>query len=102
MKKTDTVLQWIVIAVVCIAIGWFGHQYIADIMAFVGNGMAQPAAQKTEPLKKADEGEYCAKVITPARNPETGDIQEFPTTCSVPAGWELIENDIPDFNLEVQ
>jgi hypothetical protein len=41
-------------------------------------------------------------VITPARNPETGDIKEFPTTCSVPEGWELIENDIPDLDLQVQ
>lgn len=101
MKKSDALLQWIVIAVVCIAIGWFGHQYIDDISSLMGNA-TKPAAIKNEPLKKANEGEYCAKVITPARNPETGDIQEFPTTCSVPEGWELIENDIPDLDLQVQ
>jgi hypothetical protein len=101
MKKSDALLQWIVIAVVCIAIGWFGHQYIDDISSLIGNG-TKPAVIKNEPLKKANEGEYCAKVITPARNPETGDIKEFPTTCSVPEGWELIENDIPDLDLQVQ
>lgn len=44
----------------------------------------------------------CAQVITPARNPETGEIREFPTPCDVPEGWEVIQNDIPGFELEVQ
>ncbi|MBY0538895.1 hypothetical protein K2P56_00480 [Patescibacteria group bacterium] len=94
-------LKWLLFAIVFIAIGWFSHQYIAHIATFVGNSM-KTTTTKTEPLKKADEGEFCAQVITPARNPETGDIQEFPTTCSVPDGWERIENDIPDFDLQVQ
>lgn len=98
MRKNDS-LKWLAFAVVFTAVGWFGHQHFAAIVSFVGNGMKTSAAQ-TEPLKKADEGEYCAKVITPARNPETGDIQEFPTTCSVPEGWERIENDIPDLDLQ--
>ncbi len=37
----------------------------------------------------------CVQVITPARNPQTGIIQEFPTPCDVPEGWEVIQNDIP-------
>ncbi|MBX9765387.1 hypothetical protein K2X83_01980 [Patescibacteria group bacterium] len=94
-------MKWLLLAVVCIAIGWFGHQYVGDIMKWVGGNIQKPATETTS-LKKADEGEYCAKVITPARNPETGDIQEFPTTCSVPKGWEVIENDIPDLDLNVQ
>lgn len=100
MKHNDGI-KWLLLAIVCVLIGWFGHQYMDDIASFVG-GTVKPESSKTEPLKKADEGEYCAKVITPARNPETGDIQEFPTTCSVPKGWELIENDIPDLDLQVQ
>ncbi len=44
----------------------------------------------------------CAQVITPARNPDTGEIREFPTPCDVPEGWETIENDIPDLNIELQ
>lgn len=100
MKKSSYVFPWIAFAILCIGIGWFSHQYFADGIMWVMKGTN--ATAELQPLKKADEGEYCAKVITPARNPETGDIQEFPTTCSVPKGWELIENDIPELNLEVQ
>lgn len=48
------------------------------------------------------ENRVCAQVITPAVNPETGDIVEFPTPCDVPKGWEPVQNDIPDLDLEVQ
>jgi hypothetical protein len=44
----------------------------------------------------------CAQVITPARNPDTGDIREFPTPCDVPKGWEVIQNDIPDLELNLE
>ncbi len=44
----------------------------------------------------------CAQVITPARNPDTGDIREFPTPCDVPDGWEVIQNDIPDLELNLE
>lgn len=44
----------------------------------------------------------CAQVITPARNPATGDIKEFPTPCDVPKGWEVIQNDIPDLELNLE
>lgn len=54
---------------------------------------------KKEPAPKAEtvtsDSELCAQVITSARNPETGDIQEFPTPCDVPKKWEVIQNDIP-------
>ena len=29
----------------------------------------------------------CIQVITPARNPETGEVKDFPTPCDVPEGW---------------
>lgn len=48
------------------------------------------------------EEKLCAQVITPALDPETGDITEFPTPCDVPEGWEVIQNDVPGFDLEVQ
>ncbi|MBI4158361.1 MAG: hypothetical protein HY505_01970 [Candidatus Yanofskybacteria bacterium] len=32
-------------------------------------------------------GQFCIQVITPARNPQTGEIREFPTPCDVPEGW---------------
>jgi hypothetical protein len=36
-----------------------------------------------------DGPEFCAQVITYARNPETGQCEAFPTPCDVPDGWEL-------------
>ena len=33
---------------------------------------------------------FCIQVITPARNPETGEVRDFPTPCDVPEGWEMI------------
>jgi len=38
-----------------------------------------------------DNGIFCIQVITPAKNPQTGEIKEFPTPCDVPKGWELIQ-----------
>lgn len=60
------------------------------------SGMPLPPSPTTE------EPTLCAQVITPARNPETGDIREFPTPCDVPEGWEVIQNDIPDLELNLE
>lgn len=38
----------------------------------------------------------CIQVVTPARNPQTGEVKEFPTPCDVPEGWEVIEPDEVD------
>ena len=32
----------------------------------------------------------CIQVITPARNPQTGETRDFPTPCDVPEGWMKI------------
>lgn len=32
----------------------------------------------------------CIQVITPARNPQTGEVIDFPTPCDVPEGWVKI------------
>ena len=32
----------------------------------------------------------CAQVITPARNPETQQVMDFPTPCDVPSGWDVL------------
>lgn len=48
------------------------------------------------------DGVVCAQVITPALDPETDTIVEFPTPCDVPEGWEVIQNDIPDLELDLQ
>lgn len=39
--------------------------------------------------------QVCAQVITPARNPLTGEIKEYPTPCDVPPTWEVIVNEVP-------
>ena len=41
--------------------------------------------------------ELCAQVITDARNPVTGEIQEFSTPCDVPTGWDVLETDRETF-----
>ncbi|MBI4445493.1 MAG: hypothetical protein HY645_06230 [Acidobacteria bacterium] len=32
----------------------------------------------------------CTQVITPARNPLTGECRDFPTPCDVPEGWQTV------------
>lgn len=32
----------------------------------------------------------CIQVITPARNPATSEVRDFPTPCDVPDDWEII------------
>jgi hypothetical protein len=33
----------------------------------------------------------CIQVITPAKNPLTGECREFPTPCNVPPGWQKVD-----------
>ncbi|KKS82270.1 MAG: hypothetical protein UV58_C0011G0024 [Candidatus Wolfebacteria bacterium GW2011_GWC1_43_10] len=42
------------------------------------------------PFPPKDSGQMCIQVITPAKNPQTGEIVEFPTPCDVPEGWEKV------------
>lgn len=37
-----------------------------------------------------NQGEICIQVIQRARNPQTGEVKDFPTPCDVPEGWEKI------------
>jgi len=42
----------------------------------------------TEEQCKADlGGPVCIQVITPAKDPKTGECRNFPTPCDVPSGW---------------
>ncbi len=72
---------------------------LAGVGYLVWNQKEVPLETQNLPVK--NEPEVCIQVITPARNPETGEIREFPTPCDVPEGWELIENDVPGLDLEV-
>jgi uncharacterized protein YbdZ (MbtH family) len=43
-----------------------------------------PTSTQEQPIK-------CPQVITPAKNPQTGECKEFPTPCDVPAGWQRVD-----------
>lgn len=45
--------------------------------------LAKQPAGKSEAI-------VCAQVITTARNSLSGQVKEFPTPCSVPWGWEVV------------
>jgi hypothetical protein len=49
---------------------------------------------KTVPTLQPDNNDdaFCIQVITPARNPATGEIRDFPTPCDVPEGWIPVSN----------
>lgn len=53
------------------------------------NVRSQESAGNSNP-----DGEVCIQVITPARNPETGETRDFPTPCDVPEGWQKIEPNV--------
>ena len=92
------IVQWIVVALIFFGLGWFAHERRADIPF-----LNQPASQEESETPEVEEtGQPCIQVITPAVNPETGEIKEFPTPCDVPEGWEKIENDVPGLDLEIQ
>ena len=38
----------------------------------------------------SEQKRVCIQVITPAKNPTTGECREFPTPCDVPAGWTKV------------
>lgn len=90
----------VIIAIIFLLLGWFSHQYLGTFIntivhTAISTGETKLKDAEGGSIKKATEGEFCAKIITPAINPTTGNIEEFPTTCSVPEGWEVIENDVP-------
>ena len=63
-------------------------------------GTAVP--EETQEVSTPDEEEvFCIQVITPARNIDTGEIYEFPTPCDVPDGWEVIEPEGMEIDLQV-
>jgi hypothetical protein len=60
---------------------------------------AKPLTEPTtlEPASSGQEpgNQICVQVITPARNPLTGEIKEYPTPCDVPPTWEVIVDETP-------
>jgi hypothetical protein len=45
---------------------------------------------ESESVIETPTDEICIQVITPARNPLTGEVKNFSTPCAVPAGWEVV------------
>lgn len=43
------------------------------------------------PSTPSENGTACIQVITLARNPQTGEVKDFPTPCDVPMGWEVLQ-----------
>jgi hypothetical protein len=49
--------------------------------------------------KKEQQAQFCIQVITPAKNPQTGEVRDFPTPCDVPEGWEKTESITPSLTV---
>lgn len=79
---------WILAVLVAFGVGWFANDY------FKAHPL-QAGSNAPHQEESGNNSEPCAQVMTPAVNPDTGDIKEFPTPCDVPKGWEVIQNDIP-------
>lgn len=58
--------------------------------SFSSNGI-DGAAERGEDAKPDDMA--CIQVITPAKNPETGEVVDYPTPCDVPDGREIVQPD---------
>lgn len=87
------------------AIGLIAFAALAIFLSvtfFPPNRAGAPHDVGSETGVPADDPTICAQVITPARDPASGDIREFPTPCDVPEGWEVIQNDIPDLGLDLE
>lgn len=48
----------------------------------------ESVVEPTDPPQK-DDPKFCAAVITPAKNKQTGECKAFPTAC-IPEGWEKV------------
>jgi hypothetical protein len=47
--------------------------------------------ETTTPTTPKEEQQVCAQVITPAKDPDTGLVSDFPTPCDVPENWIIID-----------
>lgn len=45
--------------------------------------------KKLQPLQS--DQKVCAQIITPAKNPKTGECKDFPTPCDMPQGWDKVD-----------
>lgn len=83
MEKEES-LRPLWIGIVCMLLG------AALIYAVFHFGGRTPADDQTTDTTPDEEGVVCIQVITPARNPQTGEVRDFPTPCDVPEGWDVV------------
>lgn len=60
-------------------------------LVFAGIIFLQQLRNSTK-VSSPSNGRVCIQVITPARNPGTGECKEFPTPCDVPKDWEKVNS----------
>jgi hypothetical protein len=87
----------VIIVTLALALGFGYYQFV-----YTKQPASLPTPQTATTTPNTDTDTVCAQVITSARNPDTGDITEFPTPCDVPEGWDVIQNDIPDLELNLE
>lgn len=78
MTKTQKIFVWGVLVLVA--------AFMVQWVWWYTNVRSQESAEKSNP-----DGQVCIQVITPARNPETGETRDFPTPCDVPSGWTVVQ-----------
>lgn len=79
------------VGLVILALVVYYHYIIYPIQLFQSGKSPSPSPSPTiSKPPRSDEGRFCIQVITPAKNPSTGDCREFPTPCDVPEGWEKV------------
>lgn len=61
-----------------------------EIRIIFANLITSMKILKSETVAENPNYKICSQVITPARNPLTGEIKNFSTPCSVPADWEVV------------
>lgn len=53
--------------------------------------LKRPDATETRKNQENRNEVICVQVITKAKNPQTGEVRDFPTPCDVPNGWEVVK-----------
>lgn len=80
----------------------FGYVLVGAILVLVfGGGLFYLQARQDKNLiippldeESKDDGQVCVQVITPAKNPQTGEVRDFPTPCDVPEGWMMVDRSL--------
>lgn len=87
MEERSLKPLWIGIALMLAGVGLMYWSF-----SFNGLDGDEEVVNSDKKIINEDEGgEICLQVITPAKNPDTGEIVDYPTPCDVPEGWEVVQ-----------